>query len=260
MQKNTLVCLGRIIVGVFFIVLILILLILNPKLFYRHTTEIGKYTIYHQDSLPKPFELRLKNVDELITKSELNDPNLRLKVCLNDGSVYPSLIQGIRGRAFGWGFFSIAVYRGNFDYVANVVELNGYKWNLEQLMAHEMAHCLQFNKFGILKSWIFKDYPDWKWEGYSEYMSRISGLDNDLSELISRLNAIKKQEADRWDVPLSDGTMAPISYYEYWILVKYCLEIKGMKYQELLDSSITRKEVEEEMSNWFQQQALLNDQ
>jgi hypothetical protein len=44
--------------------------------------------------------------------------------------------------------------------------------NLTDLLAHEMTHCLQANKYGIIKFNPFKHPELWMLEGYPEYISR----------------------------------------------------------------------------------------
>ena len=94
--------------------------------------------------------------------------------------MYPSLIEMIQGQAFAWGFYNKVVLNGKLNCKENCVELNGYKWNLIQLIAHEETHCLQFHKFGIWKSNPVASNPKWKWEGYAEYVARQNKDQKDL--------------------------------------------------------------------------------
>ena len=113
-------------------------------------------------------------------------------ICLNDGSNYPKLMQTIRGKAFAWGFYDKVVLQGTANYNYNYVELNGYKWNLTQLLAHEMTHCLQFDKLGLWKSNPIANIPNWKWEGYAEYVSRQNADQKNVSKNIAHLLRLRK--------------------------------------------------------------------
>ncbi|MCG8327860.1 MAG: hypothetical protein MI974_09265 [Chitinophagales bacterium] len=231
--------------------LTIVLTVFNPHLLYANKTVIGNYTIYHNAGLTPEFESRLANVNALIKESELYDDALELKICLNDGSIYPSLMKKLRGPAFGWGFQNIVSFQGAFDYKENTVELNGYKWNLEQLIAHELTHCLQFNELGLLHSNPLGNHPDWKWEGYAEYVSRKNEKQLFLAKNMERIELAIKENPNAWGVFFDDETISPRAYYDSWLLVQYCLDIKGMSYIELLNSDIPKASIEEEMNEWY---------
>lgn len=133
----------------------------------------------------------------------------------------------------------------------NTLELNGYKWNLTQLLAHEMIHCLQFDKYGLFKSKPLADIPNWKWEGYAEYISRQNIDQKELSKNIARLIASDK---DNWEVNFADSTIAPSEYYNYWTWVQYCIDIKKMTYHQVLADSTSEEKMRQEMMNWFSSQ------
>lgn len=105
----------------------------------------------------------------------------------------------------------------------NYLMLNDYKWNLTQLLTHEMIHCLQFDKYGIFKSKPLADIPNWKWEGYAEYIARQNVYQKDLKNNIKRLLESNQKQ---WDIMFEDSTISSREYYNYWILVQYCLDIK----------------------------------
>ncbi|MEM6299160.1 MAG: hypothetical protein AAF740_10785, partial [Bacteroidota bacterium] len=214
-------------------------------------TEIGNYTILHHTDLSPEFEARFSAMDKSLQKSELYDADFKVKICLNDGSLYPELMEKLRGPAFGWGFHNIAVFRGAFDYQDNAVTLNGYKWNLEHLIAHEVTHCLQFNAFGFFGANPMAGHPHWKWEGYPEYVARKND-EQSLHESIKRLKQAQKESPDSWGVFFDDGTISPKTYYEDWLLAWYCLEIKSMSYRELLSCELSKEEAQQEMETWYQ--------
>ena len=90
--------------------------------------------------------------------------------------------------------------------------------------------------------------PNWKWEGYAEYISR-NGIDQkDLSKNIQRL----QQTPDTsWAVKFSNQTIAPKNYYEFWNLVQYCMDIKKMNYREILLDTASEANLKKEMMQWF---------
>ena len=227
---------------------ILLIIILNPILTYANKTTYNNYTIFHNKPLDLTLKSKLDQATNFLKTSEFYNPNLQLDICLNDGSNYPKLIQTLRGQAFAWGFYDKVVMQGTTTFEDNFVELNGYKWNLTQLLTHEMTHCLQFDKLGLWKSKPIADIPNWKWEGYAEYISRQNTDQKDLTKNIARLITTDK---NNWGIKFSDSTIAPREYYEYWTLVQYCIEIKKMNYKQMLADTTSEQKVRQEMMGWF---------
>ncbi|MEO8448116.1 MAG: hypothetical protein ABI528_11495, partial [bacterium] len=161
-------------------------LVLSPSLMYANKTEYRSFTIYHDTPIENVFTQRLDETETILKSSELYDPAFKIYICLNDNSLYPQIIHAIRGDAFAFGFYDEVVMLGNSNHAENYTELNEYKWNLSELMAHEIVHCLQFNKYGLLASNPVANYPEWKWEGYPEYIARKNSS-ADMKKNIDRL-------------------------------------------------------------------------
>lgn len=225
---------------------LLLVIILNPILSYANKTSTGAVTMYHQQKLDKDLISSLSQALEKLKTSPWYRDGLRLEICLNDGSTYPSIIRTLRGPAFAWGFYNKVVLQGKVNAAANTVELNGYRWNLTQLLAHEMTHCMQYDRLGLLKSKPIASIPDWKWEGYAEYVARQGANRHDF---VTDLDRLDKTDANAWAVTLDDGTVAPRNYNEAWLLVRFCLDIKKMTYEELLADSRTEGEWRKQMRN-----------
>ena len=228
---------------------LLLIIILNPILTYAHKTTHKHFSIYHNKVIDPILISTLDQATLLLETSEFYNNNLKFDICLNDGSTYPTIIKTVRGQAFAWGFYDKVVMQGTMNCKANFVELNGYKWNLTQLLAHEMTHCLQFDKLGLIKSNPIANIPTWKWEGYAEYVSRQNADQKDLSKNIERYISTDKIN---WEIKFADSTITPREYYSYWILVQYCLDVKKMSYQQLLTEKINKLTLKQEMINWYE--------
>lgn len=231
-----------------FVAVLLLMIILNPNLTYSHKTTHHNYTIFHNKALDASLISKLDHATTLLKTSELYNSTLRLDICLNDGSIYPKLMEIIRGQAFAWGFYNKVVLQGVANYKENDVELNGYKWNLTQLLAHEMTHCVQFDKLGFWNANPIANIPNWKWEGYAEYVSRQNIDQKDLSKNIAQLAATDK---NTWEITFADSTISPREYYEYWTLVQYCMDIKKMTYLQILADTTSEQTVRQEMMSAF---------
>jgi hypothetical protein len=235
---------------------LLIIIVLTPSILYANKTSIESFTVYHDQALDKDLKLRLDDATEIIKSSELYDPEIKFDICMNDGSLYSSLLQIFLGKAFALGFTSNKVaFCGDVNVKENYVEVNGYKWNLTQLIAHEEMHCMVFHKIGFWDSNPVADYPVWKWEGYPEYISRRTTNQATLSENIKHLNEEIKKDKDAWSIMLSDNTISPRDYYYYKLLVQYCMDIKKMSFENLLKDTTSEQTINAEMMNWYEMQS-----
>lgn len=243
----------RLTVTVVFIAALLAIIILNPVLTYANKTVHNNYTVYHQQPIGSRLLIQLDNATVLLQKSEWYSPSLKLDICLNDGSAYPRLVQKIRGRAFAWGFYDKVVLQGTAHCDSNYVELDGYKWNLTQLLAHEAVHCLQYDHLGFWKTNPVGNIPIWKFEGYPEYIARREPGQLDLFKNIERLAETEKTDHNGW-ISFADGTGTVIPYYRNWLLVQYCMDIKKMSYTVLLADSSAEESVYREMMDWYNSQ------
>lgn len=233
---------------------ILLIILLNPVLTYGNSTKHNGFVMLHNEPLDPSLIDRLDSATALLKASEFYNPELVLEICLNDGSNYPAIIQKLRGDAFAWGFYDKVVLQGSTHAEGNYVELNGYKWNLTELLAHEAVHCLQFDRLGFWNSNPIAKVPEWKWEGYPEYISRKTKDHRNLTSNIERLLAAQSSDENGWAVTFPDSTIAPRAYYGYCLMVQYCLDIKKMSYAELLQDSKGEEEVKEEMLQWYSKQ------
>ncbi len=249
----------KLITTVLFLVGFLIGIVLNPTLLYAKKTTFGNYTIFHNSQLDKNFIYRLEQSKALLQKSELYDANFKLEICLNDGSLYPKLLENIVGQAFGLGFYNKIVLMGKVNWKDNFTELNGYKFNLSQLLAHEAVHCLQFNKFGLWKSNPMANYPTWKWEGYPEYVARRK-TDSNLQKSITRKINQENFQENGWAISFEDRTITPSVYYDAWLLMQYCLDVKKMTYKNLLKDTTSQQNTNAQMMKWFVTQKISTEE
>ena len=229
---------------------LLFVIVLNPSIMYANKTVYRNYSIYHQQQLNPLWLPKIDQATAQLKHSELYDSTFSLSLCLNDGSKYPALIEIIQGKAFGRGFHNKIVLYGTPDFDNNYVALNGRKWNLSQLLVHEAIHCLQFNKYGWWDSKPFANIPNWKWEGYPEYIARNNPDQQSLSGSIHRLSEAEQNNNTGW-INFEDGTGASLTYFKNWLLVTYCMDIKKMSFDQLLKDTSDYQQRWDEMMNWY---------
>lgn len=230
---------------------LLLVIILNPFWIYANKTTHKNFTIYHNQQFDNIFLEQIDKANQFLNQSEFYSKNLKLDICLNDGSYYSKLVETIGGRAFARGFYDKIVLFGNADFKNNFVELKGYKWNLTQLLAHEMTHCLQFDKLGLWKSKPFANIPNWKWEGYAEYVARQN---NDQKDLLINIDRFLATNENNWEVVFGDSTIVPREYYNSWTLIQYSLDIKKMNYSQILSDTTNNEIIKREMMKWYNEQ------
>ena len=237
-----------------FLILGIVVLVLNPGVLYAHQTTTRQYTIYHDRPLDPALLLRLEQARHLVRTSEVFDNALRLEVCLNDGSRYPGLIQTLWSPAFAWGFYNKVVLNGEVQAEANRLSLRAYAWNLTSLLAHEMTHCYQFHHFGWWHSNPQARYPTWKWEGYAEYVARHPRGQQGLQQNMARLQQAEQTAPDRWDIQLADSSSTSREYFTYGVLTEYCLDIKRMTFQQVLQDTASEEAIHQQLLNWYRKE------
>ena len=228
---------------------LLVAIIANPSWLYANKKNHTNFFILHHSPLNTAVQARLEEASLLLKKSELYDSAFSMEICLNDGSSYPGIVGTLGGLAFARGFYNKIVLFGFSDYGNNYSSLSGRRWNFAQLLAHEAIHCLQFNKYGLWNSKPLADIPDWKWEGYPEYIARRNGNADALKMNIRKLIDLEKISKETW-INFEDGTGSPILYYKDWLLVSYCMDIKKMSFGQLLSDNSSREVLWEEMMKW----------
>jgi hypothetical protein len=231
---------------------VLILTVLNPTLLYANKTVLENFTVYHNKPLDKDLKTRLDDARNIIKENQLFDSSLKFDICLNDGSLYPSLLEIFMGQAFALGFTSNKVaICGEANFKGNYVEVNGYKWNLTQLLAHEETHCLVYNKIGFWKSNPIANNPKWKWEGYPEYVSRRYQDQLNLVKNIKQLDEALELDKTQWGISFADSTVTSREYFNYRLLTQYCLDIKKMTFEEFLNDTTSEQTIKTQMRKWY---------
>jgi hypothetical protein len=252
MKKNIAVWTLRIIVVTILSIGFLIFIVLKPSLLYANKTVIDNFTIYHTKPLDKEIKSEVDEAASLLKASELYNPNFKIDVCLNDGSNYPTLIQALHSKAFGIGFYNKVIIMGNINIKENYTEISGYKYNLAQLLAHESIHCLQFNKLGLWKSNPIGKIPDWKNDGYPEYIARKDQAN--LIKNITHLNEAIKEDYNEWGISFADSTYVGKEYYSWWVLTQYCMDVKKMTYKKILLDTAKEENLRKQMMEWYSKQ------
>ena len=183
---------------------------------FPHYAEIGTTKVYSTEPILPVLEQRIARADRLLARSPLYEPGLRRTIVLTDG--------GWRWRLMALGhsdtialrrpFSSVLLF--NRSNVATDLMLHRSR-SLSGTIAHESVHLLTARHFG---EWRLARMPQWKREGYADYVVREPS--NDAGE--------EQKIRARWpDAPV-------LKYFEGRRRVAKALDEEGQTVEQLLRS------------------------
>jgi hypothetical protein len=114
--------------------------------------------------------------------------------------------------------------------------------DISHTMAHEIAHLIMVDSIGR-PAW--KALPQWKQEGYPEYISNIGLIRSDTTAPLTR-RVETLLDDDQWIGPRSWDRI----HYEAGLLIEFLLDIRGMDLGSALADSVTRENTYTAMLEW----------
>ena len=229
--------------------------LLNPQVSYARVRHYGNISVYSKQVCPEKFNSVLDKATALVQQSELYTASFHFDVFLNDGSFFPAIPKHLLGNAFAWGYYNNVVLNGENDSALKYIRYNGSERLLARTIAHEMIHCLEASHFGLFHSKPLKNIPNWKWEGYPEYISYRSSLFNEDSLLIANLfvlDSLKNEKRNLAEVNTDEGkSITGFDYFCWWLMIKYCMDIKKMSFIQIMSDDIKYDTVYNEMMEWY---------
>jgi hypothetical protein len=232
-------------------------IILFPQLLFANKMKYKKFKVCSNDKISYDIKIVLDNAMNLVQKSELYDSSYKYNIILCHNSFY----NKIDDRLLGIGPAARAtlnnvIIKVRIDPKSNLAFPTFRKEcevNLAYLLAHEMIHCLQANKYGIMKFNPFRHPEFWKLEGYPEYISRKPGLsskDYSLTSEIDRYVNLENKATDLWILAEEGGCEAPNYYYKGRLMMEYLMDIKHLSYDQILKDSVSESTIFKEMVKW----------
>lgn len=235
----------------------LLTILLFPQPLFAHKVEHKQFAIYSNDKITDDIIPLLDNAMALVEKSEINDPNYKFDILL----AYNSLSNELDDKLLGYGPSA----RATDNNITIKVEIDAKRnlffptfhgkcqGNLTFLLAHEMIHCLQANKYGVIKFNPLRHPEMWKLEGYPEYIARqpkLTACDYNLASEIDRYIELERKSTDIW-IAIEDGACeAPKYYYKGRLMVEYLMDIKHWSYDKILNDTTSANSVYADMVNW----------
>jgi hypothetical protein len=234
-------------------ILTIAIVILFPQRLFAHKLTYKEFTVYSNNKIGGDIKPVLDNALTLVQKSELYDPDYRYNIILCHNSFY----NKIDNKVLGTGPAARArlhnvIVKVRIDPKNNLAFPTFHKAceiNLTQLIAHEMMHCLQGNKYGLLKFNPFRHPEFWKLEGYPEYISK-QAIDYNLSSDIERYQKLNRQAIDNWVLLEEGGCEAPDYYYKGKLMMAYLMDVRHLSYDQILNDTSSESTIYQQMTNW----------
>jgi hypothetical protein len=235
----------------------LLTIIFFPEPLFANKIEHVQFNVYSNDKIDKSIEVILDNSLTLVKKSELYDPTCKYDVFFS----YNSLFNKVDDAFLGIGPTARAtdnniIVKTAIDSKRNLAFPTFYQnceADLTYIIAHEMIHCLQANKYGKLKFNPFRHPEYWKLEGYPEYISRqkkLSVRNYDLIKEINRYIDLDSKSTDFWMAIDEGGCKAPRYYYKSRLMMEYLIDIKHFSYDRILNDTTSEDKIYEAMIKW----------
>jgi len=232
-------------------------IILFPQKLFANKLKYKEFIVCSNDKIDDDIKIVLDNAADLVQKSELYDSSYKYNIIL----CYNTFYNKIDDKVFGIGPAARArlhnvIIKVRIDPKNNLAFATFRKAcevNLTYLLAHEMIHCLQGNKYGIKKFNPFKHPEFWKLEGYPEYISRkpeFSSQDYSLTNEIDRYVNLQSKTTGLWILDENSGCEVPNYYYKGRLMIEYLMDIKHLSYDQILKDTLSESAIYQEMIKW----------
>lgn len=234
----------------------LVTIILYPQPLFANKVEYRQFRVYSNEKISEQIKSILDSALSFVEKSELYDSSYQVDLFLS----YNTSFNKVDDKVFGQGPTARAidnnlVFKVGVDVNKNLVYSTFHK-SCEQrfayVIAHEMIHCLQAHKYGILKFNPFNHPEMWKLEGYPEYVARqkFSEPTMNLKKEIKRFIELNHKQTDIWILVEDGGCEVPEFYYKGRLMTEYLIKVKGLTYDQVLKDKRSEEKIYTEMIKW----------
>ena len=207
------------------------LTLIFPQYLFAHEVSHKNFSVYSRQPLDENIKRVLDSADERLKKSPLYEPEVKEKIFLSDSFAFYAFLSSVKHKSFANtipGVGNIRVNKSDIpsDSVFRASETDNRR-SLSGVIAHEVTHNLIRRKFGLVNS--FTNLPNWKDEGYCEYVAGETTLSFE-------------EGVRRWkENPNRD---AGYDYFKYHQMVKYLLEDEKISVEELFEKDFDEKDLE----------------
>jgi hypothetical protein len=166
-------------------------MMLFPNPLFAHKERYKSFTVYAENPIHPNYKDILERSLRLASQSELYDSGCKYDILLNEGSWYKEYTQAVLGPAPARNIDNNILLNSHVDFENAVLGTSHNKRDLVQTITHEMVHCLQLNKYGMLKQNPIHHPPIWKLEGYPEYIAYLDVIQQDSYNFELTVNQLR---------------------------------------------------------------------
>jgi len=243
--------------ALFIVIAALVVTILFPQLLFANKVKYKKFTVCSNYKVSDDIKITLDNAMSLVEGSELYDSGYNYNIILCHNTFYNKIDDLLAsGEAAATPRLHNVIVKVKIDPKSNLAFATFPKKcevNLTFLLAHEMIHCLQAKKYGIIKFNPFSHPEFWKLEGYPEYISRKPQLldkDYSLIKEIERYIELENKSINKWISTTEGGCESPGYYYKGRLMMEYLIDIKHQTYDQILKDTVSETTIFKEMIKW----------
>ncbi len=234
----------------------IVTLILFPQPLFSESYAYKNFEIHSDREIEQDdFNGYLDKAYDLIKKSELYNADYRFDIFLAKGTFYNKIDDVLLGEwSAARAIDNNVVIKNQVQEKIGIVKNGENQFALDYVLAHEMIHCLQENKYGKIKFNPLSHPPMWKLEGYPEYISRnqtINHPDYTLKKGITKFLQLSKNMSDHNIIQTSHNESTPYIYYKGRLMTEYLMDIRAMSYDDILSDQRTESEIYDEMIRWY---------
>lgn len=241
-------------------ILMVVTVILCPQPLFANKVEYLQFKVYSNEKIGSDLKPVLDSVLSLVKSSELYDPTYNVDVFLSHYSFFNTLDD----KVFGHGpsartIDNNLVIKVAVDIIKNLAYPTFHKpceQQLTYLIAHELTHCLQAHKYGMLKFNPLHHPAMWKLEGYPEYIARHKSFGNtdNLKRHIKRFVELNAKRTDVW-ISVEEGNCeVPEVYFKGCLMTEYLMNVVHYSYDQILQDNRSEEEIYSEMLQWATKQ------
>jgi len=209
-----------------------LLILIFPELLFAHHLRHRNFHVYSEIPIDRGIIPILDEAATLMARSSLDDPRMEHRLFLCNSPLKRRLLAPRSDGSFGTTYFVLLrrnTILNRTDVPVNLVLRDAPFYNrrpLSAVIAHERVHALMDRRYGDLTCLRL---PDWKKEGYCEYIAGSPSFDVDEGKRLVRQGKV--------------DASGPFRYFRYGLMVKYLTEVEGLDIDEIIAQEFSPDEL-----------------
>ena len=223
-----------------------------PQILLKDKAEAGSVVVYFRGD-PDPTVQRLANeTDSRLRAGGFGNPENPERIFFfRDHGLYSLFTQLSRvppeAQGFGISFLGTTYVSGPRvealgDRTGHGPRHSVWEGSIPHTMAHEVAHLYMVDSIGR-STWT--SLPQWKREGFPEYVANIGLIREDDAETLTHRIEILRDDG-QWSGPRSWDRI----HYEVGLMMEFLLDVRGYDLGTVIPDSITREDTYAAMLEW----------